>query len=125
MVNFTKSIIYFGADTDKQILSEMAAVFGMNSTRDTIKYLSLPSIWGRSKSEASNFLKERIMNKVLGWRLKLLNNGGKEVLIKTVITSIPTYAMSVFQLPITWCKGINAIIARFWWGTLNRDIKIH
>lgn len=59
------------------------------------------------------------MNKVLGWRSKLLNNAGKEILIKAVIAIILTYTMSVFQLPKIWCKGINTIIAQFWWGNIE------
>lgn len=55
----------------------------------------------------------------------MLNNAGKEVLIKSVITLIPTYAMHVFRLILTWCSEINAMIARFWWGAKNGDRKIH
>lgn len=33
--------------------------------------------------------------------------------------------MSVFKLPKTWCKKINAIIVRFLWGASNGDRKIH
>lgn len=63
-----------------------------------------------------HFIKEKVRVKIDGWRNKLLNNAVKEVMIKSVITSIPTYAMSVFKLPNTWCAEINAMIARFWWG---------
>lgn len=65
------------------------------------------------------------MKKILGWRTKLLNNAEKEVLIKTVITTIPTYAMSVFQITKSWCKKINTIISRFWWRVSNGDRKIY
>lgn len=65
-----------------------------------------------------NFIKERVQIKIPGWRNKLLNNAEKEVMIKSVITSIPTYAMSVFKLSITLCAEINAMIARFWWGQI-------
>lgn len=72
-----------------------------------------------------NFIKERIRDKINGWRNKLLNNAGKDVLIKAVVTSIPTYAMSIFQLPKTWCAEINAIIAKFWWGSKEGARKLH
>lgn len=41
-------------------------------------------------------------------------------MIKAVITAIPTYIMSIFNLPKMWCSEVNALIADFWWGT-NAD----
>lgn len=68
----------------------------MRLSRDPGKYIGLPSILGRSKSEALNFLKYMIMNKIMGWKSKLLNNTGKEVLIKAIITVVPMNVVSVF-----------------------------
>lgn len=59
------------------------------------------------------------------WRNRLLNNAGKEVLIKVVVSALPTYVISVFQLPSSWCTEINSIVARFWWGATNGACKIH
>jgi hypothetical protein len=50
----------------------------------------------------------------MGGRRKI-SQGGKEVLIKTVIQAIPTYAMNVFQLPKLICNKINSMMARSWW----------
>ena len=46
----------------------------------------------------------------------MLSKDGKEVLIKAVAQSIPTYAMGVFQLPLKLCDELNAWCAKFWWG---------
>ena len=51
-----------------------------------------------------------------GWKEKLLSQAGKEVMIKAVIQSIPTYSMIVFKLPIGLYKDIEAMIRKFWWG---------
>lgn len=42
-----------------------------------------------------------------------MNEVGRKVLIKTVVTTIMIYAMSIFQLPKTWCAEINAMMATF------------
>ena len=41
---------------------------------------------------------------------------GKEVLIKAIVQSIPTYMMGVFLLLARLCNELNALYARFWWG---------
>ncbi|XP_075665470.1 uncharacterized protein LOC142635149 [Castanea sativa] len=69
---------------------------------------------GQQKKACSNQIKERIWNKMQGWKEKLLSQAGNEVMIKAVIQSIPTYSMSVFQLPIGLIKDIEAMICKFW-----------
>ena len=85
------------------------------------KYLGLPSFVGRQKKACFNQIKERIWAKMQGWKEKLLSQAGKEVMIKAVIQSIPTYSMSVFRLPLGLIKDIEAMICKFWWG--NQDNK--
>jgi len=57
-----------------------------------------------------------------GWKDKFLSQAGKEILIKAVIQAIPTYNMSVFQLPKTLCNSLNSLVSRFLWGK-NYDTK--
>lgn len=61
---------------------------GVQNFRNPGKYFGLPTTWRRSKNEAP-------------WVEGVLNNVSREVLIKAVITKIPTYVMSVFKLPTT------------------------
>lgn len=49
---------------------------------------------------------------------------GKEVIIKSVAQAIPTYAISVFEIPI-FCKGITDAIAHFRWGDDPNHKHIH
>ena len=55
----------------------------------------------------------------------LLSRAGIEVLIKVVAQSIPTCTMSVFQRPIKLCDKLDVICARFWWGHVDNERKIH
>ena len=41
--------------------------------------------------------------------------GGKEVLIKSIVKAIPTYAMSCFIIPVNIIEEIEGACARFWW----------
>lgn len=54
--------------------------------------------------------------KLQGWKEKLLSRAGKEVLLKVVIQSIPTYMMTLFFNPDGILDEINSLCARFWLG---------
>lgn len=54
---------------------------------------------GRTKSQVFSYIKDRVARKLRGWKEKLLNQSGKEVLLKSVIQVIPSYSMSCFRLP--------------------------
>jgi hypothetical protein len=62
-----------------------------------------------------------VQKELAGWKEKFLSPAGKEVLIKVVVQAIPTYRMSVFQLPMKLCSNINSIMSRFWWGKNSED----
>ena len=80
------------------------------------KYLGLPSIIGKSKTQVFAEVKERVGKKLAGWKGKLLSIWGREILIKVVAQAVPTYTMSCFQLPKTLCKDLENLMRNFWWG---------
>ncbi|KAM6568955.1 hypothetical protein CsatB_016940 [Cannabis sativa] len=89
----------------------------MTEATDGSLYLGLPNIIGRKKTVILGFLKNKIINRLNSWNGKFLSRAGKEVLLKSVIQSLPTYAMSVFLLPLETCQEIEKIMANFWWKT--------
>jgi hypothetical protein len=80
---------------------------------------------GKSKIQTFNYLKDRIWKRIQGWKEKLLSRAGKDVLIKAVAQSIPTYAMSCFDLTKTLCDDIGTMITRFWWAQQENENKMH
>ena len=69
---------------------------------------------GKNNKACFKLVKERIWARMKGWKEKLLSQAGKEIMIKAVIQSIPAYSMSVFRLPTSLCKDIEAMIKKFW-----------
>uniref|UniRef100_A0A803PJM8 Reverse transcriptase zinc-binding domain-containing protein n=1 Tax=Cannabis sativa TaxID=3483 RepID=A0A803PJM8_CANSA len=82
-------------------------------------YLRLPSIVGRKKNAVLGFLKERMRRRINGWEGRFLSRAGKEILIKIVVQSLPSYAMNVFLFPIGTCNELERMIASFWWKSNN------
>ena len=79
-------------------------------------YLGLSTLVGRAKYQTFSYLKDRVWKKLQGWKGMMLSRAEKEVLIKVVAQSIPTYTMGVFQLSLKLCDELNAMCAKFWWG---------
>ena len=92
---------------------------------DCEKYLGPPMACGKSKVTTFKEMQERITKRVMGWKEKFISKAGREILIKTVARSIPTYTMSLFKLPKSLCDSINSTIARYWWGKTKNQRKIH
>ena len=87
--------------------------------------LGLPTVVGKNKKVSLNYIKERVWAKLQGCKEKLLSQPGREVLLKAVVQSIPTFAMSCFKLLVGLCKEIEMQIRKFWWGERGGQRKIH
>lgn len=116
-VNKAKTTIFFSWNTPKDVQQEIKVLLGVSAIKHYDKHLGLLSFLGRQKKACFNQIKERIWNKMQGWEERLLSQAGKEVMIKAVIQSIPTYSMNVFHLPLGLIKDIELMINKFWWGT--------
>lgn len=103
------------------IRKRVSSTLGFKEVLSHDKYLGLPTSFKRSKKLSFSCIKDRVWKKLQGWKEKLLSKAGKEILIKAVAQSIPTYSMSCFKLLNTFCEDIERIIRQFWWGTSSSD----
>ena len=55
-------------------------------------------------------IKDKVWDCLNNWKTKFLSKANKEILIKAVAQAIPTYCISVFQLPVGLCKEIQGIM---------------
>ena len=124
-INVAKSGLIFGRWVPNQVRSQISQVLNIRCWNDPGKYLGLPAIWGRSKSATLSWIKEAVLKKMDGWKEKLLNQAGKEVLIKYVIQAIPAYAMTIFRFPKKFCEELCTKVARFWWAKPGKDRGVH
>lgn len=64
-------------------------------------------------------------SKVNSWTVRFLTRGGKEVLIKSVSSSMQNHVMSCFRLPKGITKKITSTKAHFCWGGGGNKKGIH
>ena len=50
--------------------------------------------------------------------------GEREILIKALVQTIPTYIISCFQFLKGLCEDLEGMMRRFWWGQRQQESKI-
>lgn len=79
-------------------------------------YLDLPSFVGCSKMASFQYVKSCIWQQLQGWKEKFQEQAGRELLIEAVAQALPTFIVSCIKLPKLFCKDIEHMFAKFWWG---------
>ena len=120
-----KTTLFFGKSVSLVSKNAIKNLLGFLEIKEYDRYLGLPAVVGRNRRASLNYIKERIWDKLQGWKEKLLSQAGKEVLLKAVVQAIPTFAMSCFKLPVGLCNDIEAMIRKFWWGQRGDRRRIH
>ena len=124
-INLNKSGLIFSSNTPVNLQNVISSITRIPILKEMGNYLGLPSHWGTSRKQIFKKIEEKFDSKIEGWKEKLLNGAGKEVLIKAVLQSIPSYSMTIFKLPNYFCKKRNSKLAKFWWSDGKHDKKIH
>ena len=117
--------MFFGKSVSLVSKNAIKNLLGFLEIKEYDRYLGLPAVVGRNRRASLNYIKERIWDKLQGWKEKLLSQAGKEVLLKAVVQAIPTFAMSCLKLPVGLCNDIEAMIRKFWWGQRGDRRRIH
>jgi flagellar biosynthesis protein FliR len=125
MVSEAKCNIYFSPNVNVEVKAEICTNLNIMTEAISDKYLGLPAMVGLDKSENFLYLLERIIERLKGWKEKFLSMGGKEILLKAIIQSIPVFAMGVFKIPKGLCKEINDAMSGFWWGDTEDQKSMH
>ena len=124
-LNREKTTMFFSKATLEERKLEIIEALGVSEVKEYEKYLGLPAVVGRNKKVSLNFIKERVWNKLQGWKEKLLSQASREVLLKAVVQAIPSFAMGCFKLPSRLLNDIEMMIRKFWWGQRGNQRKIH
>jgi hypothetical protein len=101
-INFHKSEIFcFGKAKEEE--EQYKQLFGCESGSLPFNYLGIPIHYRKLKNSEWNPVEGRFENKLGCWAGKLLSYGDRLVLINSVLTSLPMFMLSFFELP----KGVR------------------
>ncbi|KAL0444003.1 UNVERIFIED_CONTAM: hypothetical protein Slati_2123000 [Sesamum latifolium] len=123
-VHMQRSAMVISRNVTEDLRLELVRILGVVEVPRHEKYLGLPTVTGRSKRKLFESIKDRIWSKLHNWAAKKLSQAGRSVLLKTVLQTIPTYAMSYFRLPDTFLSDLESIMADFFWHD-DEESRIH
>ena len=122
-VNISKSSFTFSVKTPQETKKIAKDLLGIQKEGGVGKYLGLPEHFVRKKRDLFTSIVDRIRQQASNWSTRFLSRAGKLTILKAVLHTIPTYAMSCFQLPQCLCNRIQSAFTRFWWDK-SPDKKI-
>jgi hypothetical protein len=116
MVNTSKSSIKFNRNILPSESEAISSIIPYPSNLSTSLYLGLPILIGNSKKRAFQGMIDKVLGRIERWKAKSLSQAGRLVQIKSVAVALPSYAMSSFLLPKSFCSKLDRIFKNFWWG---------
>lgn len=93
-VNREKSSIHFSKNFRGQHIILILDQLQLKQLPSKAKHLVLPLIIPQTKAPAAIDIKERFMQKITGWKVKVLSQAGRTMLVKAVAGVIPSYLQS-------------------------------
>jgi hypothetical protein len=82
LISVDKYSVFFSPNTHVDVKVQICNTLNISTEALSDKYLGLPAIVGADRSDCFLHFVERVLQKIKGWKEKLLSIGGKELLIK-------------------------------------------
>ncbi|XP_042961829.1 uncharacterized protein LOC122296285 [Carya illinoinensis] len=122
-INLNKSeIVPVGSVSN---IYDLANIMGCKVSSLPMKYLGLPlEALHRSVSIWDGVI-QKIETRLAGWKKIYLSKGGSVTLIKSTLSNLPTYFLSLFPIPMGVVKIIERIFRNFLWDGTGEQRKFH
>ncbi|KAL8482019.1 hypothetical protein ACS0TY_028249 [Phlomoides rotata] len=114
-VNFHKSDI-MGINVGEDVIKEWCSILNCKSSSLPFKYLGMQVGDNLNLSACWDFLIKKIKVRLSRWENINLSLGGCIVLINSVLTNLPIYALSFHKIPKIILQKLSRIQRRFLWG---------
>ncbi|XP_019166530.1 PREDICTED: uncharacterized protein LOC109162265 [Ipomoea nil] len=125
LINRQKSAFYMQAKATLESIERVREITGCQFKSFPFTYLGCPIYQGRKKTTLFDGLTDRVANRCKGWQARILSQGGKAVLIKTILQAMPTHMFYAISPPKAVIKQIESLLADFFWGKAEGKKKYH
>lgn len=123
-INIQKSTL-FGIGKGLDEVSVMASSLGCCSGVTPFTYLGISV--GANMSRINNWdpVVKIFKSRLSKWKSKVLSIGGRLVLIKSVLESLPSYYFALYKAPVAVVTKLESLIKKFLWGGDPDSRKVH
>ncbi|GJS23933.1 RNA-directed DNA polymerase, eukaryota [Tanacetum coccineum] len=122
-INIHKSKLMGIGVSHEEVISA-ANFIGCSTLSKPFTYLGVKVGDYNSRSSSWEEIIDKISVRLSKWKLKSLSIGGRLTLIKSVLSSMPLYHMSIYKVPIGVLNKLESIRRNFFNGAEKNDRKL-
>jgi hypothetical protein len=111
-INFHKSEVFCFVEA-KDYEAHYEQLFGCRKGSFPFKYLGIPMHYMKLNNKDWEMIEEQIKKRLSSWKGKYLSVGGQLVLINSVLSSLPMFMFSFFEVPKGVLEKIDYFRSRF------------
>ena len=106
-------------------LDVLVGLLGCRHSSLPLKYFGLPL--GAKFKELSiwNPILEKMEQRPVRWKRLYLSKGGKVTLVKSTLSSLPTYFLSILSILGKIANRMEKLQRDFLWSSMSGDSKLH
>ncbi|KAL4308214.1 hypothetical protein GQ457_01G004750 [Hibiscus cannabinus] len=123
-LNLKKSRV-FGLNVDQASIQSWANAIGCSMSSLPTEYLGLPLGVRHNSIKLWEPILKKLSSKSASWKSQFLSFGGRISLVKSVLSSLPMFFMSLFRMPVAVSKRITCMVSNFLWGGMMDKKQIH
>nr|GEV11059.1 RNA-directed DNA polymerase, eukaryota [Tanacetum cinerariifolium] len=122
-INLHKSKL-MGIGVSSNVVAAAAFLIGCSILTTPFNYLGVKVGSNMSRITSWDNVISKVSSRLSKWKLKLLSIGDRLSLLKSVLTSIPLYHMSIFKVPTGVLNHLESIRRNFFYGVDGSDKKL-
>jgi hypothetical protein len=111
-INYNKNDMV-PTNLDEEETLQYSKIFYCNVGTFPFKYLGVPLHFEKLRRENIQPIVDKVINRIPGWKGRLLSYGARLVLLRACLGSIPINLMSLIRFPKWAIEAINSLIANF------------
>jgi hypothetical protein len=122
-INLDKSVLVLVGLVDN--MDDLAGILGCEVSSLPLKYLGLP-LGAPFKTKSSwDEVVGKVERWLASWKRLYLSKGGRVTLVKSTLSNLPTYFLSLFPIPSSVASRIEKLHRDFLWGGIGEEFKFH
>lgn len=106
-------------------VDHLAHILGCRVASLPMTYFGLPLGASFKATSIWNGVIEKVERWLASWKKLYLSKGGRLTRIKSMLSNIPTYYLSLFPIPVSVAQRLKKLQKDFLWSGIGVEVKFH